>query len=224
MSPRPRSVRKRARASSSASNSSSSSSSNASNVTADDGSRRAGASRGAANGPSGHRARPNAAATTSGGRARGRRSHARIIARGPPAPPAITDRTESAARSRATGNARGRVRAAIDAPGRRPPTESGPRVRTLADGNHARIPERGGGAAGRAASPRGRRSAGDRARDRAAARGTADDRGPTFLGGANGGVVGPGLGTEVESHDPSRAIAMVRSRHIDTGIEVRTCS
>lgn len=59
-------------------------------------------------------------------------------------------------------------------------------------------------------------------RDRVPARGIADDRGHMFPGGADDGAVDPDRGIEVEgrdlSHD-SRAIAMVRSRHIDTGIE-----
>lgn len=194
------------------------------NVTVGDGSPRAGASRGAVDGPPDRRVRPNVEAVTSGARARGRRNRARIIAHGLRVPPAITDQAGSVARSRVTESARGRVRAAIDDPDRFPPIGNGLRDRAPADGNLARIPERGDGAADRAASRRGQRNARDRVRDPAAARETADDRGPTFLGGANGGAVGPGRGIEVENHDPSRAIAMVRSRLIDTGIEVRTCS
>ncbi|KYN28999.1 Splicing factor, arginine/serine-rich 18 [Trachymyrmex cornetzi] len=102
----------------------------------------------------------------------------------------------------------------------RPPTESGLRGRTLVDGNRAHIPEKGDEVVGRAAS-RAERNAEDRARERAAARGITDGQGLTFPGGANGGAVDPDRETEVESHGPSRAIVMVRSRHIDTGIEVR---
>lgn len=43
-----------------------------------------------------------------------------------------------------------------------------------------------------------------------------------FPGEVDGGAADPDRGIEVENHDPShdsRAIAMVRSRHIDTGIE-----
>lgn len=212
-------MRKRARASSNRSNVNSSSVSSV----IGGGSPRAGASRGAADGPPGHRARPNAAAT-SGDRARGRRNRARIIARDPRVPPAITDPAGSVVRSRATGSARSRVRVAIDAPDRCPPIGSGPRDRAPADGNLARIPERGGGAADRAANRREGQNVEDRARDRAAARGIADDQGRMFLGEVNGEAVDLDRGIEVESHDPSRTTAMVRSRHIDTGIEVRTCS
>lgn len=221
-SPHPRSTRKRVQANNSRNNASSNSS--VSNVTVGDGSPRAGASRGAADGPSDHRVRPNVAVTTSDARARGRRNRARIIARGPRVPPAITDRAGSVARSRATANAQGHGRAAIDDPDRHLPIGNGLRDRAPADGNLARIPERGGGTAGRVASHRGQRNAEDHVRDPTAARETVDDRGPTFLEEANGGAVGPGRGIEVENHDLSRAIAMVRSRHIDTGIEVRTCS
>ncbi|KYN06224.1 Splicing factor, arginine/serine-rich 18 [Cyphomyrmex costatus] len=88
------------------------------------------------------------------------------------------------------------------------------------DGNHAHIPEKGDEVVDRAAS-RAERNAEDRARERAVVHGIIDGQGPTFLGGVNGGVVDPDRETEVESHGPSRAIVMVRSRHIDTGIEVR---
>lgn len=215
-------MRKCVRASSNRSNVNNSSSS-ASSVIIDGGSPRAGASRGAADGPSGHRARPNAAAT-SGDRARDRRNRARIIVRGPRVPPAIIDPAGSAVRSRASGSARDRVRVAIDAPDRRPPIGSGSRDRAPADGNLARIPERGDGTADRAANRRGEQNVEDRARDHAAARGIVDDQDRMFLGEASDGTVDLDRGIEVESHDPSQTIAMVRSRHIDTGIEVRTCS
>jgi len=214
-------MKNRARASSSRSSASNSNSS----VTIGDESPRAGVNRGAADGPD-RRVHPNAAAAvTNDGRARGRRNHGRTIARGPRAPPAITD-PGSVARGRATGSARDRARVAIGAPDRRPgpPTGNGPHGRALADGSHARIPERGGEAADRAASRREERNAGDRARERVVAREIADDQDPTSPAGVNDGTADPGRGTEVESHDPSRTIAMVRSRHIDTGIEVRTCS
>lgn len=206
--------------------SASSNSSSVSSVIIGGGSPRVGANREAVDGLPGRHARPNTAVATSGGRARDRQSRARITARGPRAPPAITDLAESVARNHhATASARGRARAtAIDAPGRCPPIGSGPRDRVPAGGNPARVPERNGGAADRAASHCEEQNAGDRARGRAAVRGIADDRGPTFPGGANDGAAGPDHGTEAESHDPSRTIAMVRSRHIDTGIEVRTCS
>lgn len=216
-----------------ASNSRSSASSSNSSVTIDGASRRAGANRGVADDPLDRRARPNAvavavavvAATSGLDHARDQRNHGRTTARDPHVPRAITDPAGSVVRGRATGSARGRARTVTAAPGRRPPTESGPPVpRAPADGSHARIPGRGGVTAGRAASRRGERSAEDRGRGRAAARGIADGRGPTSPGEANDGAVGPGRGTEVESHGPSRAIAMVRSRHIDTGIEVRTRS
>ncbi|KYM75379.1 Splicing factor, arginine/serine-rich 18 [Atta colombica] len=109
---------------------------------------------------------------------------------------------------------------AIVALDRRPPTESGLRGRTLVDGNRAHIPEKGDEVVDRAAS-HAERNAEDRARERAAARGITDDQDPMFPGEANGGAVDPDRETEVESHGPSRAIVMVRSHHIDTGIEVR---
>jgi hypothetical protein len=214
--------------SSNSNNSSSSSNSNANSVTIGEESPRVEASREAADGLPGHRARPNAAAVTSDGRVRDRQNRARIIARGPRVPPAITDPAESVVHNRhatATASVRDRARAAaIDAPDRHPSIRSGLRDRILAGGNPARVPERGGGAADRVASHHGEQNAGDRAQGRAAVREIADGQGPMFPEGANDGAAGLGREIEVESHDPSRAIAMVRSRHIDTGIEVRTCS
>lgn len=173
---------------------------------------------------SGLRARPNA--RTSDDRARDRPSVSATV-RAPRVHLAIIDPAGNIVRDRAMENARDRVRVATDAPGHCPPVGNGHRGRVLAGGSPARIPETDGETVDRAASHRVERNEEDRARGRAAAgrdrapvREIVDDRGRMFLGGV-GEAADPNRGIG-ENRDPDRyrrATAMVRSRHIDTGIE-----
>jgi len=55
-------------------------------------------------------------------------------------------------------------------------------------------------------------------KDRAVVQGIADVQGHIFLEEIGDIIVDPDRGI-VENHDPNRVIGMVRSRHIDTGIE-----
>lgn len=141
---------------------------------------------------------------------------------------AIAKPVGSYVHGRVIENVRDHVRVAVDVPDQDLlPVESG-RDRALAEENPAPIPEISVRAVGRVVSRHGENEeirARDQAtgRDRAVAREIGDGRDRMFLGEAAGDeTASPDHGIVTESLDPSRdsrAIAMVRSRHIDTGIE-----